>query len=242
MGKVGSRSVMQSLVRHGVRSVFHVHRLDPARRQKLRQGGITESETYELEAAQIYRHVIQKQRPAKIISLVREPVGRNVSAFFQNLDVLLRNTGAGTVREPDTLRTLFLDVYPHAVPLTWFEAEMQQTLALDVYAQPFPKEQGHTVLRRGPFEVLILRAELPDPAKARAIQQFLGMDALEIKRENVAAEKDYAAVYRSFKKDLVLPAAYLDKMYGARYTRHFYTPEEIGRMRSRWSGSEQEER
>lgn len=241
MGKVGSSSVMRSLVSHGVRPVFHVHRLNPVHREKLRQEGITESRAYEMEAVEIYRHVIQKQHPAKIISLVRDPVGRNVSAFFQNMDALPGLTRAGGLREPDKLRALFLDAYPHAVPLEWFDIEMRQTLGIDVYAQPFPKEQGHTVRRRGPFEVLILRAELPDPAKAGAIQQFLGVDAFEITRENVTAKKDYAAVYEVFKKDLVLPAAYLDRMYGAQYTRHFYTPEEIGRMRSRWSASKQRE-
>lgn len=242
MGKVGSSSVMRSLVSHGVRPVFHVHRLNPVHREKLRKDGITESRAYELEAVEIYRHVIQQQRPAKIISLVREPVGRNVSAFFQNLDALSGQTRAGALRAPDKLKALFLDAYPHAVPLKWFDVEMQQTLGIDVYAQPFPKEQGHTVLRRGPFEVLILRAELPDPAKAGAIQHFLGVDAFDIRRENVTANKDYASVYESFKEDLVLPAAYLDMMYGAHYTRHFYTPEEIGRMRSRWSASKQRKR
>lgn len=235
MGKVGSLSVMRSLRACGVTPVFHVHRLHPKNRATMRKVMQNNAWSEEPEAAWIYQHILQKQRPTKLISLVREPVGRNISAFFQNLEVITGLSKEIVANHADTLYACFLSTYHHHVPLTWFDVEVHETLGIDVYAQPFPKEQGYIELRNGPFELLVLRAELPDADKAAAIQQFLGLRQFKIVRENVSRKKWYADLYNHFKQHLKLPLDYLTEMSAAKYTRHFYTDEEIKQMTKRWS-------
>lgn len=235
MGKVGSLSVVRSLRAYGIAPVFHVHRLHPVNRAAMREVMLNRDWNEAPEATWIYRHILQQQRPAKFISLVREPVGRNVSAFFQNLEVITGLSREAAAHKADTLNTLFLKTYNHHVPLTWFDDELRETLGIDVYAQPFPKEQGYIELRNGPFELLVLRTELPDAEKAFAIQQYLDLRQFEIVRENESKHKWYADLYTHFKQNLGLPQDHIDAVCAAKYTQHFYSDREIEAIRLRWA-------
>lgn len=240
MGKVGSMAVVRGLQASGVRPVFHAHRLHPSRIRDVHEDIAAKNLTAAMErrherdkALQLYREVIARQRPASFITLVREPIGRNVSAFFQNLDVYFpEGIPADNMQ---ALRAGFLERYPHNVPLTWFEEELATTLSIDVYAEPFPWEKGALRITREPFDLLLLKSELPDTQKTRHIADFLGLDTFTLERENVGAVKGYGALYQQFKASLALPASYVDRMAGARYTRHFYNENEIHAMITRWS-------
>jgi hypothetical protein len=41
-------------------------------------------------------------------------------------------------------------------------------------------------------------------------------------------------VYQEFVRTLILPAAYLDEMLGSKYARHFFTDEQLTRVRQKW--------
>lgn len=236
MGKVGSSSIVQSLEAQGVYPVFHTHRLNPVNIEAARRAKHGRRPEEETTSLRLYRGIIRKRRLTRFVSLVREPVARNVSAFFQNLEQFAGVKRGAQNIDLEPLTQQFLDEYDHAVPLKWFDKEMYEMLGVDVYATPFPRDKGYLVLREGPFDVMVLRAEAPDAVKAEALQDFLGLDHLEIQRTNVSKQKWYAKAYDDFKKRLVLPKTYLDAMYNTKYTRHFYSDEEIDRICERWSG------
>lgn len=68
MGKVASRTIYKSLLYTPGMQVFHVHRIGKDVHPNL------------------YERVARFGHPAKIITLVREPISRNISDFFQHLD------------------------------------------------------------------------------------------------------------------------------------------------------------
>ena len=72
MGKVGSSSVTNSLLRHYSGIVLQAHYFN--------------SNHKDWRVGRLYRWVIEEDNPLRIISLTREPIGRNVSAFFQNFE------------------------------------------------------------------------------------------------------------------------------------------------------------
>lgn len=185
----------------------------------------------------LYDLIVAKKRSALFISLVRDPVSRNISAFFQNDGNWADFTVPPEKHAVDTLIKRFLEAYPHHVPLVWFDGEFQPVLGIDVYAHPFPKERGYDVIEAGNFKVLLLKVELDDAVKERAISEFLGVPDFRLIRHNVGVKKETAALYKAFKDQFVLPAALADQIYEARYTRHFYTSEEIEHMRARWTHS-----
>jgi hypothetical protein len=236
MGRVGSRSIWGSLRSCGVAPVFHVHRLNPNNIERVRQeyldNGLTPMD--ESLGMRLYADIVRRQKKAKFITLVREPISRNISAFFRNFK---RFTGVeygdGDLSIEELVST-FVQEYRHPVPLTWFDMEMKQTLGIDVYEHPFPKHRGHLTIKKGVFELLILKLEIDDSIKEDVVAQFLDIDDFRLTRANVAQDKDYAQTYRDFLRAIRLPKSYVEIMCSAEYTRHFYSEAEIEAVRSKW--------
>jgi hypothetical protein len=236
MGKVGSASVIESLESHGVHFVFHVHRMNPDNIRRVRQERLNANRRppNDMPGRRLYDNVVSKRKKAKFITLVREPIGRNISAFFQNFSVLTETEYEDASFTIGELVDIFIKDYTHAVPLTWFDVEMKQTLGIDVYEHPFPKEEGHLVINEGDFELLILKSEVDDSVKQDAIAKFLGMEDFRLVRSNVGQAKNYAETYRAFRQTIRLPASYVEIMCNSEYIRHFYSGVEIASIRSKW--------
>jgi hypothetical protein len=215
MGKVGSTSVYESLVACGVAAV-HFHWMEP-----------------------VYMRQIAKKERVEIITLVREPIGRCISEFFQNFEL---HTGADYHQDAfdmPTLCELFLSNQYFWRPLPWFDEEMKPRLGVDVYDYPFPQERGWLVIGTGIYRLLILKAELDDTTKETIIADFLKLGSFELVRANTAQEKAYADTYRAFIRNIRLPETYVEAMCNAKYTRHFYGETEIAAMRSKWLEKDQ---
>jgi hypothetical protein len=242
MGKVGSSSVYDSLMMaQAKRQVFQVHMISPESTRTFRQQ--QESRNLPIPAhirtgERLYRKIIEPQKQAKFITMLREPIGRNISAFFQNLPEFASGRPSDTLPPVEELIARFLQSYPHYVPLTWFDREIKPMLNIDVYEHPFPKEQGFMKVHHGNAELLILKSELEDSVKEREIAAFLHLRAFRLQQSNIGANKSYAQSYREFVRQIRLPPDYIDMMCTAKYTQHFYTPEEIERMRERWTRTE----
>lgn len=188
-------------------------------------------------AERIYKTWVRSRHRVHVITLVREPVANNISMFFQILDQYLDTGMERSDCDIDELVNIFLKRYMHSRPLTWLDAEIKTNFGIDVYQTPFPVDQGYTMISRGRINLLILRCEMDDRVKAQAIADFLGLDAFEIIRSNVASEKSYARQYAEFKERIRIPPALLDLMYNSKFSRHFYTSEECEQFRARWAGT-----
>lgn len=237
MGKVGSTSICNSLSDCGVSLVDQVHRIEPEHVDELvasraARGLQPHSPDHCNRGLQLYKQIIAPKRRAKFISLARNPIDRNVSAFFFN--IFDRKSLLRSLSIPELIEE-FLERYSHDVPLTWFQKEPAVTVDIDVYDTPFPAERGYKTYQSGPFDLLVLRTEMPDPRKEELIQKFLGLTHFQIQRQNAGAEKGYAETYRSFKENAQLPKSYLDRMLQSQYAQHFYTDREIEQTYHRWS-------
>ena len=127
MGKVGSSSVTESLKLAGVNHVFHVHRMNPDNIQRVRKEYLDNNQRPldEKVGERLCRSIVERRRKAKFITLVREPISRNISAFFQNF---MRFTGAEYDDADYTIEELveiFIRDYKHSVPSTWFDVDMK---------------------------------------------------------------------------------------------------------------------
>lgn len=264
VGKVGSSSVAATLeATLKGRSVAHVHWL---RAEHLRA-----DEAHYRSRARAYRgsrrvarllprYVWLGQRLSDAISaappgavwdvvtLVRDPVSRNVSSFFQNLEPLFDVWPAEELKFRSAedfagqLVELFLDSYiagnspveHDPDPLTWFDVELKPVFGIDVYANPFPASRGYEIYTGSNSRVLLMRLENLDRVAKAAVAEFFGTEVPDMVQRNEAADKVYADVYRRFKKLLRMPREYLDRMYSSPYSQHFYTPAELAEFRARW--------
>jgi hypothetical protein len=238
MGKVASTSVYMSLKESTDFDVFHAHRLNPeniarVREEHLQRGDVPPDDTRGLY---LYKRLIKPRRKTTwIITLVREPVGRNISAFFQNLESFERMKDAHSALEVEELVRDFVQKYNHDVPLTWFDEELRATTGIDVYQHPFPYEKGYQVIDEPPFHVLIMHHDLDDQQKESCIADFLGLDSFPITRVNVSSSKEYTGTYRAFLASIQLPETYVDRMMSSKYAQHFYALEEREALYRRWT-------
>jgi hypothetical protein len=226
MAKVGS-SAIHAALRRARMPVFHVHRLSAKHLERVFEerralGWHVQPLTpHQRHGLAVHDKVIATGQRAKIITLVRDPIARNLSAYFESIDEVWNTKDAHAALPMDDLRRGFLDRYTHDEPLTWFDDEFLPILGVDVYEHPFPAE-GHTTIRTDRYDILILRAELSDDVKHSALSSFLGKRIPPLQRENTTRDKAKGAAYEEFRRTIRLPEEYVRQMKSSKYYRHFY--------------------
>lgn len=261
MGKVGSKTVRKSLEALDLdMPIFHVHFLTEERVRD------TEKERWKYlgtEKEGHLKHVWQYQylrkrmtsdlngKKWKIVTLTREPIGRNISTFFENLDVeLLEGDNryriqsdyydfeiVANLENTDELVDIFFEKLYHDRPLVFFDQEIKSVFGVDVFSGEFPISKGYKVYEGELADVLLIRLESLNECAAEAFKEFLNIEELALLDTNVGGEKAYAPIYKEVKDSIVLPESYVERMYTSRYTRHFYSEREIARFRARWPTS-----
>jgi hypothetical protein len=250
MGKVGSETVARSLANAGLSvAVFHIHYLTAAALEVVEQriknhwnpsrGG----RAVNLWESQCIRKRLRTRRPGErwsVVTLVRDPVARNISDYFHKLAEVnpARVAGEASDELVAELGREFLERFEdHEVPLTWFDSELKSVFGLDVYDAPFPVAKGYSVYENDRAAALCIRAEDLDRVAADAFREFLGIEELTLTAVNLAHEKPYANLYRRFIEQVELPSEYLSRMYESRFARHFYAEEELAAFRWKWQTS-----
>lgn len=262
MGKVGSSTLRKSLAASGYEApIYHIHFLThdlieaEIRRCKKYLGT---PQMYRLKRAWLNQYVRRQiDRGSgtgkwKVITLTRDPVARNLSTFFQHLKA--ERVGPGQryrlsseyydleltihIKDIPQLATLFFERCDHDTPLVFFDRELKGVFGVDVFAEEFPKEIGYKIYKGERAHVLLVRLENLNGAAQDALKEFLGLDRFVIVNKNIGSQKDYGDLYRRFLDTIVLPAAYLDKLYQSRFMQHFYTPDEIKRFELKWRPSD----
>ena len=252
MPKVGSSSIYVALKQIQQQwPVFHIHSLN--------MKAISENEKIYVKKwhkgqkpTPVWQSqfVIQKfknsfdNKKIKIITLVRDPVARNISHFFETLNLINdydynNKLKIQSVRDTiDEITPLFFSHFPyHDYALQWFDNELNTIFNTDVYQFEFSKSKGYQIISEGYANVLIIRLENLNKCIDNAMKNFLDLDRLQLIQSNIGANKDYSNLYSAFLENLVLPDSYIDKMYDSKYARHFYSPEEIYNFSEKWRRS-----
>lgn len=247
MGKVASTTIEASLQRAEVQPFFKVHSLrEPklaAERQAYASRWQPDAGGWHIWESIRAQHLVDRRNGQwTVISLVRDPVARNLSAFFQvaefrhgiPLAYLDRHVDAPWV--VDVLVDEFLGTYAgHHEPATWFQEELEAVFGIDVYATPFDKGRGFSSYVTDRANVVVIRMEDLRDVFADAMRVVLPGREIPIVSANRGETKSYAELYRRVREEAVLPSAYLDELYRSRYARHFYTDAEIARFRGAWT-------
>lgn len=246
MARVGSVTVTRAIRRHLPRAdVYHTHYLNPrtiaehrVRFTRVhRETGRAGLPREYLGAKMLMR--APRKHPWRVVTLVRDPVARTVSAFFRHFTYNHPQFGGSFHADPanaERLIELFLDPSEpeHAFALDWFDRELREVLGIDVFATPFRCDAGFAEYEKARCRVLLLRLEDLDRVGERELRRFLDAPALTLSAVNRTEHENYFPAYRRFLDLLVLPAWYLDRMYDSRLARHFYTAKELAAFRARW--------
>lgn len=222
MGKVGSVSVQVALRQKGLRSI-HAHYL-----------WLDDKGEYNTSKPELVHEILTKNRRWKIVSLVREPISRNISAFFQRIEVYYKQW-RNYEYQPDMVGS-FLNKYEHFWPLIWFDIEMLPLFQIDVYSEPFDHSKGYHIYNGEYADLLVLRLEDFDRIIEKAFKEFVGIKGVKPALSNNTEDRiRIAQTYRDFRQFAKFPRQFIDWMYNSRYSRHFYSEEERKEFRQRWS-------
>lgn len=259
MGKVGSSTIRQTLALSKIEMpIYHVHYLSKNRVETLekqrRKYFRTEKQDI-LKRPWLYqflrKELIDKfdGQKWKIISLTRDPVARNLSSFFENLEFeqIGENNNFNiksdyykidpiivTANNLDELTPFFFERLNHNSPLVFFDSEIKTVFGIDIYSSEFPKSKGYKIYSGERADLLIIRLEDLNGCIHQALNEFLSLDEINLVNTNIGGEKEYAGIYSKFKNYIVLPESYIDKMYRSKYMLHFYSEEEIRQLKTKW--------
>lgn len=245
MGKVGSRAVVEALRAspHLHRPVHHFHLLNDLDEieQAVRTthaGDISQT----LESIAYGRRIRQRllDRPDEnvdVVSLVRDPVRRNLSAFVQSFPQMVPEAyerfGRGELLR-DEILGLFIDSFDHSAPLMWFDRQVREVFGIDVFEKPFDWEAGFTIYTRDSVRLMVIRLEDLDRCVGPALEGFLGLTGVRVSRANETGATEHSRLYHELEA-AGMPMSYLDSMYGSRFARHFYSADELAKLTAGWT-------
>ena len=174
----------------------------------------------------------------RVITLVRDPVARAVSNLFEN-PVLLLGEGGGDLRKMPVEQVVEIaaEQLRSSIDYTegWFDRELSQLFGFEFFSEPFDRESGFQILKKGRVHLLSGKLELLSNNGGRYLGDFLGLSApLDIPRRRARESTGEASLYDQVRKSLKLPAGVLDEVYSSRVCRQFYTPEELEGFRKLW--------
>lgn len=211
-GKVASSTVHKSILNYG-KYALHCHILDT-----IQENGDDLLKLLELKSG-------------KIISLVRDPVARQIAAMWQNIHQYHRYSA-----EVD-----FAEIEDHFFPeqfvggeFGWFDRQMKKVFDIDVFEYPFDQEKGYSIIKKGNIEVLLMKMERLNDLED-VIGAFLDIKDFKLDNENVGSEKPYRFAYREHRASFKLPKEILDNVYfNNEQTKHFYSEQEMKVFYQKW--------
>lgn len=222
MGKVGSQSVYYSIKEYGYHPIIFLHFFD---RLKLKN----------YFAFRLLIYFLNKKKPLKIITLVREPISRNLSAYAHDFQGYF-NDKMQNYSERELEHKFFYVYDRHNGPLEWFDREFAVNTGINVYSYDFDKDNGYIIIRENHIEILIMQLEIEDGKKEKIIKNFLELQNFEMKRYNTAEDKSYyKGNYTNFLRSIRIPETYINKMYKSKYFNHFYSLSQKESFLKKWS-------
>lgn len=227
-GKVGSNTVYRTLLLEGVDAI-HIHNIctnDDA-----------DIEIAVLEKASNYFKKYLRAEGCKIITLVRDPIARVLSAFMEvfSHDMYTSHhfdSGCSLAAKASEVIVENLD---NNNEFAWFDFELKEATGIDIYQYPFDKEKGYAWIKERNIEILVLTLEKLNE-NAKVLGEFVGKPGIKLQNANVGDEKQYKYIYEGLKKDIRIPIRVMESQYKNNpQLDHFYTEEDKERFLQKWS-------
>lgn len=238
--KTASTSVERALERHPGIEATKAHFLQPVHfwlgplTRPIAPSGLLKHRS--IAQWPVREHVLRAAAPVRMVSLVREPIGFNLSNYtYFGRAYWMRTFWRGSPwRSTAWLMDHFLKTFPHASSSLWWEHEFKATTGIDVLDRGFDAVNGWQRYTNERFDCLVLRADVPDAAKAQVLNEWLGVSGITVERENANDTQSAPGVYERLKTAMSGQRDYVDRMLDLTASRVFFTPEQRAAIRERW--------
>lgn len=226
MAKVGSLSVYNSLQKQKPKTtLFHTHSLDLNQMQN-DIDFCFENNRYpgsRSPIAIIHNNILSQQKSFKIITLFRDPVERNISAFFDAFEIYVGMKPQAYTGNLEHLEYLFHKHLPHRYAIEWFDAHFFNDFQINIYDYTFNAKHGYGTIQQNNIKILIMNCHLKDTFKVKKIGEFCNVSNFKLVNANITAEKQSGNLYKDFKTFIRFDEGYLKTQYNSKYAKHFFT-------------------
>lgn len=255
MGKVGSTTIWKSLEALNLNApVYHVHTLNPDKiHHAIQRDQINFAKRRFIYPETVQSHYLHgqlarhpNQHPWHVITLVRDPVAKILSSFFQKLEAELSlgldyrkqmKTAGNHQVVQDVIERFYGEYVDNPAwrhPYEWFNAEFNTSLNIDIFTQPSLAGRDYSIFTTPQAKVLLFKLESLTDCYRPAFQAFLGLPEFELIQANLGMQKRYKTLYKEFLQKVHLPVDYIDRVYNSELVKHFYSEAEIEQFYQRW--------
>ncbi|MCL2284592.1 MAG: putative capsular polysaccharide synthesis family protein [Fibromonadales bacterium] len=221
-GKVGSLTVCNSIRKIGI-PCAHIHLFNLSNNEDLN----------------VYRNIFKKYDTIKIVTLVREPVSNLYSRLFYVLYAISdSNFSYQFFESRNSLEDAIIEGLKSMNPINfmfdWFDSELKAVFDVDIYAHPFDREKGYSIIKQGNVEVLAMKLEKLNSLES-VIGEFIGAPEFKLINTNEADCRLDKYLYNNIKKTIKIPQEIFDQYYKNNPKMdHFYSEEEKVQFLKKW--------
>ncbi len=215
--------------------------------------------------------IIKEKEKVKIITCVRDPIARDISALMyvlpeklwggdfvsnaisevsedlgkyvkkgllNNINSPLSNCGYDSVitaNMSENMKEEILKKRGERYSISsFFELELKDVFGIDVFAYPFDKDRGYSIISSNNIECLVLKQEKLWELES-VIREFTKCTEFVLKERFSASQRLSGYVYQKVVDNIILSDEMLDWYYSNNSISHFYSEEEILEFRAKWS-------
>lgn len=228
MGKVGSSTVFESLKDEiPYDRLFQVHFLNQENLKKIKDE-YTKTQSY--RALKVLNS--SRSRKVKIITLLRDPVARDLSALLQNYNLIFGIEDVVKLSKQACLQ--WLKKQDHTYPNRWFESEFSAFWGINIFDLPFERHKQYEIYSLEEIDLLVFKMEHLNEVFEEGIKEFLNINVAQ-KRENLSSQKKGSRLYQELRSEYVISGSQIDKIFKNDFMAHFYSDSEIDSFIKRWS-------
>ncbi len=234
MGKVGS-STIQNTIKHYYPEaiVFQPHFLSDT----YINNQLKESNHYEknFQVAQTVKSTLKKypNNRIKLISIVRDPISRDISNIFQNPVDFIGNNSIDHYNVNELIK-IYKEKEKHYYTLHWFDDEFKHFTNLDIFDFPFNKQSNYSIITTEKFDLLLIKMEHLNTMGVDVINSFLNLKLPSLLISNTGEGKSSNAIQKEFKQKYIPDTHTLNSVYNSKLVQHFYSQHEIEAMKNKW--------
>lgn len=197
-----------------------------------------------------------KNEKIKIITAIREPIGRTFSGVFNSISKL----GTSLLRddfydnELNDIQSFFdlslsdseeiqkytcervdLNYKKEFINLTRVEIFFQsfKENIVDLLQYPFDKHIGYSIIKENNVEVFVYQLEKLNDIIPQ-LSKWIGIEFDTLENSNITANKWCADSYIKAQKEIKFSKEFFDKSYNDPYIKHFYHQSDIDMFKKKW--------
>lgn len=214
------------------KEIWHIHFLGETWLTKMENGHEVFDRNIKL-AERFYKRLEERKWNIRIITLVRDPVAREISGLFQTWQHIFDRPDVTDITLDEALGYLRKEEFGYSE--NWFNTDFKEFTGLNLFESTFDKDKGYTIYRSNRGPVICLQMERLDEVYNEAMNQFMGNGSYRLERTNITADRSSGAFNVEVKKAFKLDKEKADKVYNSTFTQFFYNKSEIDLFRAKWT-------